>query len=177
LRALWPRDFSASRLPPRRHQYQAGGTASYKDFARLAAALGRPELTRDPRFGSFAARAENAAAATEIVRERFATDTTTNWLGKLRDADLLADRINGFDEWLADPHIAATGGAAALPQPGMGLFRAARTPGVPAEIDAAMPPAPGIGEHGREILVGLGLDETRIAGLAADRALLLPGGA
>jgi hypothetical protein len=56
----------------------------------------------------------------------------------------------------------------------MGLFRAARTPGVPAEIDAAMPPAPGIGEHGREMLTRLGLDAARIAGLAAEGALFLP---
>ena len=148
-----------------------------EDFARLAAALGRPDLASDPRFASFAARAENTAAVTGIVRERFAADTTAHWLGRLREADILADRINGFDEWLADPHVVATGGAVALPQPGMGLFHAARTPGVSAETDAAMPPAPAIGEHGREILAELGLDEARIAGLAADGALLLPGSA
>jgi len=148
-----------------------------EDFARLAAALGRPDLASDPRFASFAARADNAARVTGIVRERFAADTTAHWLGRLREADILADRINGFDEWLADPHVVATGGAVALPQPGMGLFHAARTPGVPAETDAAMPPAPAIGEHGREILAELGLDEARIAGLAADGALLLPGSA
>jgi crotonobetainyl-CoA:carnitine CoA-transferase CaiB-like acyl-CoA transferase len=144
------------------------------DFARLAAALGRPDLAEDPRFASFAARAENAAAVTEIVRDRFAADTTPNWLGRLRAADLLADRVNTFDDWLTDPHIVAIGGAVSLPQPGMGLFRAARTPGVPAEIDAAMPPAPAIGEHGRDILTGLGLDAARIAGLAAEGALFLP---
>jgi crotonobetainyl-CoA:carnitine CoA-transferase CaiB-like acyl-CoA transferase len=145
------------------------------DFARLAAALGRPDLAADPHFATFAARAENAAAVTEIVRERFVADTTATWLGKLRAADILADRINGFDDWLADPHIAATGGAVALPQPGMGLFRAACTPGVPAEIDAAMPPAPGIGEHGREILASHGISAERITGLAAEGVLHLPG--
>ena len=148
-----------------------------EDFARLATAVGRADLGSDPRFSTFAARAENAAAVTEIVRNRFAADTTANWLAKLREADILADRINGFDEWLADPHVVATGGAVALPQPGIGLFRAARTPGVPAEIDAAMPPAPGVGEHGRAILTDLGLDEARIAGLAAEGALFLPGAA
>jgi crotonobetainyl-CoA:carnitine CoA-transferase CaiB-like acyl-CoA transferase len=146
-----------------------------EDFTRLAGALGRPELATDRRFASFAARAENTAAVTEIVRERFAVDTTANWLGRLRAADILAERINGFDEWLADPHVVATGGAVSLPQPGMGLFRVARTPGVPAETDAAILPAPGTGEHGREILAGLGLNADRIAGLAAEGALFLPG--
>ena len=40
LRALQPIDFSASRLPPRCHQYQAGGTASYKDFWPIVAVEG-----------------------------------------------------------------------------------------------------------------------------------------
>src|SRR5438094_7127886 len=40
LRALQPIDFSASRLPPRCHQYQAGGTASYKDFWPIVAIEG-----------------------------------------------------------------------------------------------------------------------------------------
>ena len=144
------------------------------DFARLAAALGRPALASDPRFATFAVRAENAAAVTDIVRERFAADSAAAWLARLRDADLLADRINSFDDWLADPHIVATEGAVALPQPGMGLFRAARTPGVPAATDAAMPPAPAIGEHGRDILAGIGLDEARIAALVTEGALFLP---
>jgi crotonobetainyl-CoA:carnitine CoA-transferase CaiB-like acyl-CoA transferase len=38
-----------------------------------------------------------------------------------------------------------------------------------------MPPAPGIGEHGRAILEEFGLDEIAIGRLAAEGVLLLPG--
>ena len=86
----------------------------------LVGALGRPDLAADPRFASFAARAEHAPAVAEIVRDRFTADTTAGWLGKLRAADILADRVNGFDDWLADPHIVATGGAVALSAAGHG---------------------------------------------------------
>ena len=82
--------------------------------------------------------------------------------------------MNGFDDWLGDPHVVATGGAVVVAQPGMGQFHAPRTPGVAAASDAALSSAPRIGEHGREILEGLGWDPAMIAGLAAAGALILP---
>jgi crotonobetainyl-CoA:carnitine CoA-transferase CaiB-like acyl-CoA transferase len=43
-----------------------------------------------------------------------------------------------------------------------------------AAADAAMPPAPAIGEHGHAILSELGLDAAAIARLAATGAVFLP---
>jgi crotonobetainyl-CoA:carnitine CoA-transferase CaiB-like acyl-CoA transferase len=146
------------------------------DFSRLAGALGRPDLVADPRFADFAARARHAAALAEIIGAVFPTDTTAGWLARLRAADLLADRVNGFDDWLADPHIVATGGAVAIDQPGMGQFRTPRTPGLSAAAEAALSPAPRIGEHGRAILAELGLAPAAIGRLAAEGALRLPEG-
>ncbi len=146
------------------------------DFSRLAGALGRPDLAAEPRFGDFAARAHHAAALVETIGAVFPGDTTAGWLARLRAADLLADRVNGFDDWLADPHIVATGGAVAIEQPGMGQFRIPRTPGLSAAADAALAPAPCIGEHGRAILTDLGLDDAAVGRLAAEGALRLPEG-
>jgi len=145
-----------------------------EQFARLMGALGRPDLAADPRFAGFAARARHAARLCEAIGAIFPTDTTAGWLSRLRAADILADRVNGFDDWLADPHIAATGGAVAVDQPGMGQFRTPRTPGVSPGADAAMTPAPRIGEHGRAILAELGIDAAAIARLAAERVVRLP---
>ncbi len=144
------------------------------DFVRLAAALGAPELAADPRFSSFAARARNAAAIFAALGAIFAQHTTAHWLAVLRAADILSDRINGFDDWLADPHVTATGGAVAVEPVDMPAFKVPRTPGISAAVDAALSPAPHIGEHGRAILGELGLDEAAIARLAAENAVLLP---
>jgi len=146
-----------------------------EDFPRLAGALDRPELADDARFHTFAARADNAAALFEMLRARFATESTAYWLERLRSADILADRVNGFDDWLANPHVVATGGAVSVAQSGMGTFMTPRTPGVPPEFDRTMPPAPSIGEHGRAVLEEFGLDEIAIGRLAAEGVLLLPG--
>jgi crotonobetainyl-CoA:carnitine CoA-transferase CaiB-like acyl-CoA transferase len=145
-----------------------------EQFARLAGALGRPELAQDPRFASFATRAEHAQPIFDALRALTAAETTASCLAKLRAADILADRINGFDEWLADPHIVATGGAVSVTPGDMPAFKVPRTPGISAAADAALSPAPRIGEHGRAILAGLGFDEAAQARLAAEGAVRLP---
>lgn len=145
-----------------------------EQYARLASALGRPDLGEDPRFADFAARAAHATVLCDIVGATFLGDTTEGWLERLRAADVLADRINGFDDWLADPHIVATSGAVRVDQPEMGPFQTPRTPGIPLEIDAALTPAPHIGEHGVAILGELGFDAERIARLGAEGILLIP---
>ncbi|HEV2301430.1 MAG TPA: CoA transferase [Stellaceae bacterium] len=144
------------------------------EFPRLCAALGRPDLAGDPRFADFALRARHAAPLVAAVAATLAQEPTAHWLEKFRAADLLADRVNGFEDWLADPHIVATGGAVRVEQPGMGHFPTPRTPGLPAGVEAALPPAPRIGEHGRAILAELGLAAEAVARLAAEGVLRLP---
>jgi crotonobetainyl-CoA:carnitine CoA-transferase CaiB-like acyl-CoA transferase len=144
------------------------------DYRRLAAALGRADLGDDPRFADFAGRAAHAAECCAAVGATFRTHTTEVWLERLRAADLLCNRVNGFEDWLADPHVVASGGAVAVAQPGLGEFRMPRTPGVPAAVDAAMPPAPAIGEHGAAILAELGYEAAAIARLAAEAILRQP---
>jgi crotonobetainyl-CoA:carnitine CoA-transferase CaiB-like acyl-CoA transferase len=144
------------------------------DYVRLVTALGAPELAADPRFSSFAARAENSAAIFAALGAIFVRETTAHWLGVLRAADILSDRINGFDDWLADPHIAAIGGAVAVEPGDMPAFKVPRTPGIPPEVDAALAPAPHLGEHGRAILAGLGYDAAAIARLVAEQVAVLP---
>jgi crotonobetainyl-CoA:carnitine CoA-transferase CaiB-like acyl-CoA transferase len=144
------------------------------DFVRLVTAMGAPELASDPRFNSFAARYANTAAIFATLGAIFARETTAHWLAVLRDADILSDRINGFDDWLADPHIVATGGSVAVQPADMPAFKVPRTPGVSAAADVALSPAPYIGEHGRAILAELGYDDAAIARLAAEEAVVLP---
>lgn len=145
-----------------------------EQFSRLVAALGQPELAADPRYANFAARAAHAAPLFTALRAVIAGETTASCLDKLRAADILADRINGFDDWLADPHVVATGGAVPVTPADMPGFKVPRTPGIPPGLDRALSPAPRIGEHGTAILAELGLDAAAITRLTAENAVRLP---
>jgi crotonobetainyl-CoA:carnitine CoA-transferase CaiB-like acyl-CoA transferase len=144
------------------------------DFTRMVTALGRPDLAEDPRFASFETRAAHAAPIFEALRALIAAETTASCLAKLRGADVLADRVNGFDDWLADPHILATGGAVVVEPGDMPAFKVPRTPGISPEADAALSAAPRIGEHGAAILAGLGYDAPARARLVTEGAVRLP---
>ncbi|HYM74189.1 MAG TPA: CoA transferase [Stellaceae bacterium] len=143
-------------------------------FGRLVGALGRPDLAGDPRYLSFATRAANAGPLFQTLRALIAEETTESCLAKLRAADILSDRINGFDDWLADPHIVATGGAVTVAPGDMPPFKVPRTPGIAAAADAALTPAPRVGENGGTILAELGFGPAAIAGLVTEGALFLP---
>jgi crotonobetainyl-CoA:carnitine CoA-transferase CaiB-like acyl-CoA transferase len=145
-----------------------------EQYVRLVEALGRPDLAKDLRFADFASRAAHAAVLADILGRIIAGDTTEAWLARLRAADILADRVNGFDDWLADPHIVATGGAVQVEQPGVGHFPTPPTPGIPPAVDAAMAPAPRIGEHGAAILAEIGFDAAAIARLRTKNILVIP---
>jgi crotonobetainyl-CoA:carnitine CoA-transferase CaiB-like acyl-CoA transferase len=56
----------------------------------------------------------------------------------------------------------------------MGQFPTPRTPGIPLEVDAALPPAPRIGEHGAAILAEIGLDPVAITRLGSENIVFLP---
>jgi crotonobetainyl-CoA:carnitine CoA-transferase CaiB-like acyl-CoA transferase len=144
------------------------------EFPRLCAALGRPDLAADPRFADFALRARHAAPLIEAIAATMAEHTTAHWLEKFHGADLLADKVNGFDDWLVDPHVVATEAAVRVDQPGMGQFPTPRVPGLPAGVEAGLSPAPRIGEHGRAILAELGFDEAAVSRLLGEGVLRLP---
>jgi crotonobetainyl-CoA:carnitine CoA-transferase CaiB-like acyl-CoA transferase len=56
----------------------------------------------------------------------------------------------------------------------MGRLQTPRTPGISAEADAGLGPAPEIGEHGRAMLAELGIDLAAVERLAAEGVLRLP---
>jgi crotonobetainyl-CoA:carnitine CoA-transferase CaiB-like acyl-CoA transferase len=145
-----------------------------EQYVGLMGALDRPDLADDPRFVDFAARAAHSSVLADIVGRIIAAETTERWLERLRAADILADRVNGFDDWLADPHVVATSAAVCVEQPEMGQFQTPRTPGIPLAVDAALPPAPRIGEHGAEILAEIGIDPAAIASLCTENIVLIP---
>jgi hypothetical protein len=78
-------------------------------WVHFCAVIGRPELATDQRFIDGDARALNEAELMAIVRLVIATKPTAYWAERLREADIMHERLNGFREFLEHPQADAIG--------------------------------------------------------------------
>ena len=78
-------------------------------WVRFCAAIGRPELATDARFIDGDARTLNEAELMAIVRPAIAAQPTAHWAGRLREADIMHERLNSFREFLQHPQTEAIG--------------------------------------------------------------------
>jgi crotonobetainyl-CoA:carnitine CoA-transferase CaiB-like acyl-CoA transferase len=142
---------------------QTGGAAEI--WPRLASAMGRPELTEDPRFATPKARRENWLDM---------RDTIAAWLDGFKTVDdavevLTAARVPCAPvlsprEVVTHPHLEARGFFPSIPHRGRGSVRVTATP---FKIDGRAPGPAGaapyrVGEHTRPVL-------SEIAGYPAAR--------
>ncbi|MBL6454964.1 CoA transferase [Belnapia sp. T6] len=123
------------------------------EFVTMCEILELPELARDPRFTTFAARAEHREALLPVLREAFTRRTAADWATRFKAARMLCDLVNTPLDWLADPHVQAVGAAVPLDQPGLGTLPFPKLPGLGPWSVAA----PALGEHTEAVLAELGL--------------------
>ncbi|MEU8639443.1 CoA transferase [Amycolatopsis sp. NPDC048633] len=139
-------------------------------FARLAAAMGRPDLTTDPRYATHSARGERMAELDELI---------SVWSSKLKSKDLIEQlqqhgvpvgRINTAASILADPQFAdrdmilwrQNAAGTELPMNGI-VPKFSRTPG------AVTRTGPPLGADTDDVLTALaGTDAESLATLHAD---------
>jgi crotonobetainyl-CoA:carnitine CoA-transferase CaiB-like acyl-CoA transferase len=99
-----------------------------KFWARLAMAIGHPDLANDGRFASFAARRRNADQLLTILDGVFLTRTVDAWLDTLRKAGVPCGPVNSVREALADPQTVARGMVVETTHPRFGPVRQVRSP-------------------------------------------------
>jgi len=145
-----------------------------EQYRRICEAMDMPELADDPRFTDFELRAKNFDLLKPLMEVRFRERTTDEWCATFREHDILADRINDFDDWLDDEHVKATGLAPHSGQPGIGSFPFPTVPGTTPRDAEKGKPFPDIGEHGRHVLAGLGYDDQAMQALVEAGAVALP---
>ena len=133
------------------------------NFARLCRAMGRPELSADPRFASLAERAAHGEEINGIV------STWTSGLGaeeitaRCVEHDVPVGIAYSAADIFADPHMAARGDLVPVEDPVIGPVRQqAPFPRLARRPTPVPRGAPRLGEHNREVwcdLVGLRQDE------------------
>lgn len=133
---------------------------------RLYRAVGRPDMTADPRFRTNADRVRHAEEAEAPIRAFISARTLAENLAIFEKAEVTAAPVYDIDQFVNDPHVRARQIVVERPDPEMGTLpmhavvpRLSETPG------AIRTPAPALGEHTDEILAGLGLGGDDVAAL------------
>jgi len=133
-------------------------------WTRLAEAMGRPELAKDPRFSTHTARGQTQAELDEIISEWTCTLNAEQLCAVLLEHGIPNGRIFRAPEMLKDPHFAARQAIVKLLHPDLGEFpmqnvvpKLSETPGTLRWV------GPKLGEHNEEVLggiLGLSTEET-----------------
>lgn len=138
------------------------------DWTNICTAFERADLATDPRFKTFADRATNTEALTEIVDGIIASRTVAEWVTRLRDNKVLAGPINDYGMWLDDPQTTAIEGAPDFTVANGIEAPIVRTPGHGHHTDLS----PHLGQHSREILTRAGLADADIENMLNSGAVI-----
>src|SRR5262249_51074656 len=132
--------------------YVALSASTQKMAERLFDAIGRPDLTQDPRYRTNADRVRNAAGLDAVIGEFIAARPQAENVAFFEKAEVTIGPIYDITQILEDAHFIEREVIADYPDPDMGAFpmhhvvpRLARTPG------SVRTPAPRLGEHNREV--------------------------
>jgi crotonobetainyl-CoA:carnitine CoA-transferase CaiB-like acyl-CoA transferase len=130
---------------------------------RALRAVGRPELTTDPRFAQAQQRLRNAPQIDAVMAEWIGQHTLEDAMAVFEEAEVAAAPVYDAEQLLADPQLQARGVYPTLPDPQLGSMRVqapvprfSQTPGGIDHLGAE------IGAHNDEVYGGL-------LGLSAER--------
>ncbi|HEY8407010.1 MAG TPA: CoA transferase [Gaiellaceae bacterium] len=131
-------------------------------YRRLCDALEWPELAADQRFATNAARVRNREELLPLLRDAFLRRPSDDWVAALGAAGVPVGKIRGVLEALR----AAAPATVQVTHPSVGELELVAPPFAfeSAGLRSAGPP-PLLGQHTREVLTELGIDEERLAGL------------
>jgi crotonobetainyl-CoA:carnitine CoA-transferase CaiB-like acyl-CoA transferase len=112
-------------------------------------------LDRDDRFASQESRTRHAEAIGAFLAGQLATRSSAEWLALLQAIDIPACKVNGLEDLMDDPHLAAVGLFEQAEHPTEGTLTNCRFPvtfsRTPADVRRL---APNLGEHGAQVLGG-----------------------
>ena len=133
------------------------------NFRRLCKAMGRDDLSADPRWATLALRAQRADEINGIVADWTAAHTAAEVEAACIAHDVPVGTAYTAADIAVDPHMAARGDLVTVDDPVLGPLRQqAPFPRLDGEPPRAPSGAPVLGEHNDEVwcgLVGLSVDE------------------
>jgi formyl-CoA transferase len=146
--------------------YVCLSASTQKMAERAFTAIGRPDLIDNPRYRTNADRVQHAEELDEIIGAFIAQKTQAENVAFFERQEVTIGPIYDITQILEDPHFIDREVIADYPDPDMEAFpmhhvvpRFSATPG------SIRTPAPSLGEHNREVLAGVGVDDERYRAL------------
>jgi formyl-CoA transferase/CoA:oxalate CoA-transferase len=132
-------------------------------WKRFTGAIGRPDLTGDPRFSTNPLRVTNREELIPLLKETLLKATTQEWINCFDAAGVPAGPIQTVDQALKDPQVIARGMITELEHPEAGALKVI---GCPIKLNrtpaAVRTPPPLLGQHTLEVLQSAGYTDTLI---------------
>ncbi|HYM33235.1 MAG TPA: CoA transferase [Candidatus Cybelea sp.] len=137
------------------------------EWVNFCKAIGKPELSADPRYASKDLRLSNEATLYGVLRPLIEGQPSEYWSTRLATERVMHERLNSYLEFLQQPHVEASGLISWLTQPGVGqrvpMPNIAGT--APLRDGTPAATAPRRSEHARAILAEHGFSAAEIAAL------------
>ncbi|WP_270889628.1 CaiB/BaiF CoA transferase family protein [Pedococcus sp. 5OH_020] len=145
-------------------------------WQRACAALGLDHLAEREELSTNAGRRAHRMEVVAEIQRTLEVLSSTDALKLLQDVGVPCAQINYLSEVVSDPQVVARGAIVDYQHPVAGVFRGVGAPwrlaSDPADRQARIP-APVRGEHGREILREIGLQDEGIDELAEENVIWL----
>ncbi len=153
--------------------YLTLGVANNSLWERCCAAMERPDLVKDPRYATEAARVQHRDTLVPLLNGVLGGRTADEWMKRFEGVGVPAGRIRTVAEVCESEHLKARGMIVTLPHP---KARSLRVLGVPIRLHAtpgrAATAPPLLGQHTERVLrTVLGLGRAEVARLRAGRVV------
>ena len=136
----------------------------------LCESIGAPVLAEDPRFSDSASRIANRQALVEALENRMRECPKHHWLEKFQAVDIICGPINDYSEVVSSPPFRHAEMGERISHPVAGDVTVPRfSLAAAGEVPATRRPPPMLGEHGHEVLTGLGYSAEQVDSLLAQQ--------
>ena len=155
----------------RNGQYVNLAVASAQDWKVFCRdVIERPDLLTDQRFATFEGRRENRAVLEEVIEKIFLERDHTEWLERLKKAQLPHGEVRGIAQVLAHPQVVARHLIREVESP-VGRVPVIANPLRLSDSPARYDRIPDLGEDTGPILKELGYDDNAIESLRRGKAI------